>query len=98
MGSTTMPMSVLECVRGDKISSAIEKAEGFKPDETYRVMFIPDKEIRREPPKRKVYSDEVRAIVAEGKRLHKEDLKAGKTREESFKEFFELQKKIEKRL
>ena len=98
MGSTTMPMSVLERVKGNKISDAIKKAEGFNPNETYRVTFIPDKEIRREPPKRKVYSDEVKAIVAEGKRLHEEDLKAGKTREESFKEFFEAQKEIEKYL
>ena len=36
-----MPMSVLEHVKGNKISDAIKKAEGCNPNETYRVMFIP---------------------------------------------------------
>ena len=93
-----MPISVLERVRGDKICDEIARSKGFKPDETYRVTFVPDREIRREPPKRKVYSDEVKAIVKEAKKRSEEDKKVGKTREESFKEFFEAQKEIEKYL
>ena len=88
-----MPVSVLEKVRGDRISSEIEKLEGFKPDEIFRVVVVPDREIKK-PPKRKVYSDEVKAIAKEAKRRSEEDKKAGVTREESFRRMEKVMQKI----
>ena len=85
-----MPISVLNHVRGDKISSEIENSEGFKPNETYKVVFTPDSEIRQNRPIKKVYKKETLDLLAEAKEMAKHDKKTGKTREESFKEIFDV--------
>ena len=88
-----MPMQVLEHVSGREIPAKWREEKGLNLDETFKLLIVPDKEIQ-EPPKRKVYSDEVKAIAKEAKRLSEEDKKAGVTREESFKRMEETMKKI----
>ena len=52
------------------------------------------REVNQEPPKKKVYSDKVKAIAAEAMRLSEEDKKAGVTRSESFARLEQTMKKI----
>jgi len=93
MEDMKMPVSVLENVSGDMFSGDLQKKAGLEPYKTFKVIFIPLDEVQ-EPPKRKVYSDEVVAIAKEAKRRSEEDKKAGVTREESFKEMKETMEKI----
>ena len=92
-----MPVRVLKHIRGSQFPAEWLGEDRLEPDETFKVFVVSEREIQ-EPPPRKEYSDEVKMIVAEGKRLAEEDKKAGKTREESFAELFELQEEIEKYL
>ena len=88
-----MPVSVLEHVSGEEIPVKWRKDKGINPGKTFKVIFIPDDEIEN-PPKRKVYSNNVKAIVAEGKRLSKKEKKAGITRKKSFERLDSTLKKI----
>lgn len=86
-------ISVLEHVRGDRFPDDMQKEARVNPNQTFRVIFIPE-ERDNVPPKRKVYSEEVKAIAAEAKRLSDEDKKNGVTREESFAELEQVMRKI----
>ena len=54
--------------------------------------------MKSQRPKRKVYSNEVKAIATEAKRLSEEDKKAGISREKSFQRIKETMGKIGKQL
>ena len=93
MKEKTMPVSVLEHVRGDKIPAEWRERVKHESGQTFKVVFIPDNEIENQP-KRKVYSDDVKRIYREAMESLDEDVKNGLTREESFSRLRTTMKKI----
>ena len=88
-----MPISVLEHVKGDMFSAALQKEAGVKPNQIFKVILIPDDQTKK-PLKRNEYSDDVKRIYAESMKSLDEDMASGLTRKQSFERLQSTMNKI----
>lgn len=88
-----MPIAVLEHISGDKIPAEWREMANIKSDRTFKVIFVPDDETNN-PPKPKIYGNDVKRIYAEAMQSLDEDIKNGLTREKSFKRLKETMTQI----
>ena len=64
------------------------------PEQDYQITLYTNDEVQKLP-KRKIYTDRAKAILAKAKQLHAKDKKDGVTREESVERFEKIQQKID---